>query len=377
MKIKNIFGFSSQKAAKNSENHFTNINVVPPPPQVSTNNNNNSSRDIHSEYCVNEMLGKGGFGRVFNAIRKSDGLEVAVKEVVKDSRYKSDNINNNFPAEISLMQQVQNVDGVIKILDCFDTPDCYYIVMEKFDSKDLFDFITEQGPLSEKLGKTMFREIVSTVIQCRDSGVLHRDIKDENILVDLNTMKTKLIDFGSGCFYNHQTQRKKIFEEFRGTRVYSPPEWIQLGEYTGDGLTVWSLGILLYDILCGDIPYTTDREISSGKLIFHNHVKLSAEAKDLIKQCLSVLPHQRISLDKILSHPWLRDGSSSSKLKLSPSFSLKPSSSSSSLMSTSPALSSLSSSPNVSSSVESAESILTDNLLLPTPSSSSLLVMSV
>merc|ERR1711902_225007 len=361
--------FTIQKAAKNSENHFTNINVAPPP-QVSTNSNKNSSRDIHSEYCVNEMLGKGGFGRVFNAVRKSDGVEVAVKEVVKDSRYKSDNINNNFPAEISLMEQVQNVEGVIKILDCFDTPDCYYIVMEKFNSKDLFDFITEQGPLSEKLGKTMFSEIVSTVIQCRD-------IKDENILVDLNTMKTKLIDFGSGCFYNHETQRKKIFEEFRGTRVYSPPEWIQLGEYTGDGLTVWSLGILLYDMLCGDIPYTTDREISSGKLIFHNHVKLSAEAKDLIKQCLSVLPHQRISLDKILSHPWLRDGSSSSKLKLSPSFSLKPSSSTSSLTSTSPALSSLSSSPNVSSLVESAESILTDTLLLPTPSTSSLLVMSV
>merc|ERR1719367_2569262 len=167
------------------------------------------------------MLGKGGFGKVFTAVRKSDGLEVAVKEVVKDSRYKNDSIN----------------------------------------SSDLFDFITEQGPLSEKLGKTMFSEIVNTVIQCRDSGVLHRDIKDENILVDLNTMKTKLIDFGSGCFYNHQTQRKKIFEEFRGTRVYSPPEWFQLGEYTGDGLTVWSLGILLYDMLCGDIPYATDREI--------------------------------------------------------------------------------------------------------------------
>merc|ERR1711915_1157457 len=232
------------------------------------------------------------------------------------------------------------------------------------DSKDLFDFITEQGPLSEKLGKTMFREIVSTVIQCRDSGVLHRDIKDENILVDLNTMKTKLIDFGSGCFYNHQTQRKKIFEEFRGTRVYSPPEWIQLGEYTGDGLTVWSLGILLYDMLCGDIPYTTDREISSGKLIFHNHVKLSAEAKDLIQQCLHMTPELRINLDSVLSHPWFLDQSGSSS-------SLKPSSSSSSLMSTSPA-----ESPSLpSSSVESA-SLLSDNLLI-SPSASSLLVMTV
>merc|ERR1719347_1785624 len=310
------------------------------------------------------MLGKGGFGKVFTAVRKSDGLEVAVKEVVKDSRYKSDSINNNFPAEISLMEQVQDVEGVIKILDCFDTPECYYIVMEKFDSKDLFDFITEQGPLSEKLGKTMFSDIVKTVQECRDNGVLHRDIKDENILVDLNTMKTKLIDFGSGCFYNHKTQHRKIFGEYRGTRVYSPPEGIQNGEYTGDGLTVWSLGVLLYDMLCGDIPYTTDREICSGKLVWQKHVKLSREAKDLIQQCLHMTPELRINLDSVLSHPWFLDQSGSSS-------SLKPSSSSSSLMSTSPA-----ESPSLpSSSVESA-SLLSDNLLI-SPSASSLLVMTV
>merc|ERR1712029_951804 len=151
------------------------------------------------------------------------------------------------------------------------------------------------------------------------------------------------------------TQNRKIFGEYRGTRVYSPPEWIQNGEYTGDGLTVWSLGVLLYDMLCGDIPYTTDREICSGRLVWQKHVKLSKEAKDLMQRCLHMVPELRINLDSILSHPWFSDQSGSS----------------SSLMSTSPA-----ESPSLpSSSLESASS-LSENLLV-SPSASSLLVMTV
>jgi len=358
MKFKNIFSFSSQKTSKSCDNFDIIIDNMDQK-QV-------SNRDIHSDYTVKEMLGKGGFGRVFTAVRKCDGLEVAVKEVVKDTRYKSDNQNNNFPSEIALMQQVKNIPGVVQILDYFDTEECYYIVMEKFNSKDLFDFITEQGPLSETIAQKMFREIVQTVIECRQSGVLHRDIKDENILVDMNTLKTKLIDFGSGCFYNNRTEKSKIFGEFRGTRVYSPPEWVQFGEYTADGLTVWSLGILLYDMLCGDIPYTTDREICSGKLFWHKHVKLSQDAKDLVEKCLTMLPQNRINLDSLLSHPWLQDKSEPT---------LKTSSSSSSLMSTSPVSAMSSSLSSPPSSVESA-SLLSDNMLI-SPSSSSLIVATV
>jgi len=345
MKIKNLFSFSSHKSSKSCESN------------ENTQSDQMVRRDLQSEYKLKEMLGKGGFGRVFSAVRISDGLEVAIKEVIKDNRYQDDNKNQtDIPTEVALMQQVQNMEGVIKILDYIDDTDCYYIVMEKIHSKDLFDFITEHGPLPEHFARNMFSEIVNTVINCRDCGVLHRDIKDENILVDLNTYNTKLIDFGSGCEHNYLEEPDKVFKEFRGTRVYSPPEWILDGKYHASSLTVWSLGILLYDMLCGDIPYTTDKEICSGELVWHTKLGLSDEARDLIKQCLNIKHQNRISLDSILSHSWFQQQSSTS---------LKVSTSSTSLMSTSPA---------TSSTTESSISMMTDS---PLTSSHSLIVMTV
>ena len=98
---------------------------------------------FYAEYAVKEVIGTGGFGVVYAAERKSDGLKVAVKEISKDTNTLT---NNNVPLEVALMQQVNDVPGVIKLLDYFDTTDCFYIVMERFNSKDLFDFISDQGP---------------------------------------------------------------------------------------------------------------------------------------------------------------------------------------------------------------------------------------
>ena len=101
------------------------------------------------------------------------------------------------PLELKLLHSVQNVDGVIKLLDFYERPDSFIYVMERpASSKDLFDLITEKGVLEEQLARNFFRQVVETILACHSKGIVHRDIKDENLIVDLKTGKLKLIDFG-------------------------------------------------------------------------------------------------------------------------------------------------------------------------------------
>jgi len=253
------------------------------------------------QYKVGHVLGKGGFGTVYAGIRVRDGAKVAIKHVallkIKEWGYIGD---SRVPLEICLMKRLQGEPGVVQLLDYFQRQDSYILVMERPDNcKDLFDFITEKKVLEEKLARNFFIQIVQTILACHGKGVLHRDIKDENLLVDLKTFQLKLIDFGSGAYY-----RDTVYTDFDGTRVYAPPEWIENGRYEGEGATVWSLGILLYDMLCGDIPFETDQQICRAQLRFRNS-RISECARDLIHHCLQVEARKRASLASILQHPWL------------------------------------------------------------------------
>lgn len=248
-------------------------------------------------YHVGRKLGQGNFGTVYSGTRVLDNIPVAIKYVNKP------NIEEDIPLEIEILQKVTNIPGTIKLLDWYKLRDKFIIIMELNESaQDLFDFITERytkwGTLDETTARILFRQIVQIVFAYRNIGVIHRDIKSQNILVNPKTLDVKMIDFGFGTYL-----KDTVYTDFAGTREYLPPEWVKLGEYYGNSATVWSLGIVLYDLVCGDIPFEDDRHILAGKLNFTG--ELSSACEGLIRKCLA--PHQfdRPSLEDILAHPWL------------------------------------------------------------------------
>ena len=252
------------------------------------------------KYSIGEVLGEGGFGKVYAGVRCSDGGLVAIKHVSRSKVIAWDNVNGKtVPQELRLLLDVQNVHGVVKLLDFYEREDSFIYVLERPQNyMDLFDYITKEKFLSESVAKNFFKQILDMVIACTDRNIVHRDIKDENLLVNRDTLALTLIDFGSGGII-----QEEYFTEFDGTRVYSPPEWINHGRYKWEGLTVWSLGILLYDMVVGDIPFQEDSEIINGRLKFPHG--LSREVRNLISGCLQIDQSKRMKLKEIPVQPWL------------------------------------------------------------------------
>ncbi|XP_039938772.1 serine/threonine-protein kinase pim-1-like [Hirundo rustica] len=252
-------------------------------------------------YLLGPQLGSGGFGTVFSGTRLSDGSPVAVKRVPRESVLQWHKLpdGTRVPLEIVLMEKVgSGCQNIIQLLDWFELPDSFMLVLERPEqSQDLLHYLLEQEFLSEEAARWLFCQVLDAVQHCTACGVLHRDIKPQNLLVNPETGDLKLIDFGCGTFL-----QERAYTTFAGTHLYCPPEWICLGCYDGHAATIWSLGVLLYVMVCGEMPFQSDRDIVSGQLVFRQQV--SPECQHLIRWCLSLHPEDRPVLEQILCHPW-------------------------------------------------------------------------
>ncbi|XP_037982015.1 serine/threonine-protein kinase pim-1-like [Motacilla alba alba] len=148
--------------------------------------------------------------------------------------------------------------GVVQLLEWREFPNDIVMVLERPERcQDLHHFIRARGFLCEEVARELFRQVLEAVRHCTSCGVLHRDIKPANILVDLATGQAKLIDFGCGTYL-----QETAYIHFAGTRSYSPPEWTHFGWYYGKPATIWSLGIVLHQMVCGEHPFMWGQKIS-------------------------------------------------------------------------------------------------------------------
>ncbi|NXQ18550.1 PIM1 kinase, partial [Peucedramus taeniatus] len=173
------------------------------------------------------------------------------------------------PMEIVLLGKVgSGCHNVIQFLDWFELPDSFVLVIERPEaSQDLLQFLLEQEFLCEEMARWLFCQVLEAMGHCTACGILHQDIKSENLLMDPERGDLKLIDFGCGTFLQEQA-----FTQFARMQAYSPPEWICLGCYHGHAATIWSLSVLLYIMICGNLPFEDDHDIMLGQLFFWQQV---------------------------------------------------------------------------------------------------------
>ena len=217
--------------------------------------------------------------------------------------YMVDQINR----EIEIMYQL-NHPHIIKLYSHFEDNDNFYLIMEYASKGQLYSIIRKHKKLSQIIAKQYMEEIISALqyLHTRNPPIIHRDIKPENILID-HEGKCKLADFGWSNFDNGRKNR----DSCGGTPEYLAPEMInQCGH--DKSVDIWALGILLFEMLTGRIPFNYSQDRSQ----LYNSIKVlniswtddfPYLAKDLVSKILCINPNERLSLEEILNHQWFRN----------------------------------------------------------------------
>ncbi|XP_053490155.1 serine/threonine-protein kinase pim-1-like isoform X3 [Ictalurus furcatus] len=279
-------------------------------------------------YELGQLLGTGSFGSVFAGIRKKDGLPVAIKYVSKQKVDEKLEINGQgwLPIEIALMIMVNtepSCSNILQMLEWYDDPEYYVMILERpKPCEDLANFCQKHdGPLTESTARIVMFQLMKALKHCKSRGVLHCDVKPENILIQTDTLKVKLFDFGCGDVI------KESYTDFAGTIEYTPPEWFIQKRFLADPTTVWSVGVTLYRLVCGSLPFKNRKAIKEGHLRFTKN--LSQECSHLIRWCLRNKAAARPSLEQLELHHWFhfpgssnywtRDGDGCTEIHLKPS----------------------------------------------------------
>lgn len=295
--------------------------ILKPPEDESAPDSASSQYSIHipelgarrrektlEDFTILQKMGEGAYGKVLLVQYKEEPqLQVVLKCVIKErilvDTWTRDRKLGTIPSEIKVMAALNKWphENIIQLLDFFEDDQFYHIEMEPHGNPgtDLFDLIELQPSMSEAQCKSIFKQLVAAVRHLHAHDIVHRDIKDENVIVD-SEGAVKLIDFGSSAF-----MRQGPFDVFVGTIDYAAPEVLSGRPYEGKPQDIWALGILLYTIVYKENPFYSVDEIMDHELRIP--FVLSEDCLDLVKKILVRDLRKRPTIEQIFAHPWIQD----------------------------------------------------------------------
>ncbi|XP_053225028.1 testis-specific serine/threonine-protein kinase 2-like [Podarcis raffonei] len=262
-------------------------------------------------YIMGGNLGEGSYAKVKSAFSERLKFDVAVK-IIDRKKAPLDFLERFLPREIDILAKV-NHRSIIKTYEIFETSDGkVYIVMELGVQGDLLEFIKSKGAMPEDIARKMFRQLCAAIKYCHDSDIVHRDLKCENLLLDKD-YHIKLSDFGFSKRLTRDEDGKIIHSKtFCGSAAYAAPEVLQGIPYEPKIYDMWSLGVILYIMVCGSMPYDDSnirkmlRLQKEHRVHFPKSKNLTMECKDLIYRMLQPDVARRLHIDDVLSHVWMQ-----------------------------------------------------------------------
>ncbi|XP_074481135.1 serine/threonine-protein kinase pim-2-like [Sebastes fasciatus] len=267
---------------------------------------------FEDKYQQQEKLGEGGRGSVFAGYRKADHLPVAIKYIPSDNQCIKhvDEHGNTLSGEVAiLLKLAAETSGSaassapVSLLDWYDLEQELILVLERpVPCMDMATYIwSKGGSLKEEEAKIILKQLVDALIELEDKSIFHRDIKAENILIETGSdvPRVRLIDFGLSCF----VKRGASYRVYYVTPNLIPPEWYYSRRYSAGTTTVWQVGVVVFQTFHRNAFFETIAVLQNG-VTFNK--RMSEDCKDFLQKCLTEDPEQRLTLEQLKQHPWLR-----------------------------------------------------------------------
>ncbi|XP_078262642.1 MAP/microtubule affinity-regulating kinase 3a isoform X6 [Rhinoraja longicauda] len=255
-------------------------------------------------YRLLKTIGKGNFAKVKLARHILTGREVAIK-IIDKTQLNPTSLQKLF-REVRIMKCL-NHPNIVKLFEVIETEKTLYLVMEYASGGEVFDYLVAHGRMKEKEARAKFRQIVSAVQYCHQKQIVHRDLKAENLLLDAD-MNIKIADFG---FSNEFTIGNKL-DTFCGSPPYAAPELFQGKKYDGPEVDVWSLGVILYTLVSGSLPFDGQNLKELRERVLRGKYRIpfymSTDCENLLKRFLVLNPSKRGTLEQIMKDRWINAG---------------------------------------------------------------------